>query len=137
MGQTNSVRLSSPEKKRAEAAPAKHPDYNVRVKIADLGNSCWTHKHFTMDIQTRQYRSPEVILGQKYDTSTDLWSFGCIIFELLTGDFLFDPKSGSKYNKDDGECSAADRRPCCPDYRTNGSFSQAYDSDWQICLRHI
>ncbi|KAJ3347400.1 serine/threonine protein kinase, CMGC group, partial [Kappamyces sp. JEL0680] len=101
VGQTNSVRLSSPEKKRAEAAPAKHPDYNVRVKIADLGNSCWTHKHFTMDIQTRQYRSPEVILGQKYDTSTDLWSFGCIIFELLTGDFLFDPKSGSKYNKDD------------------------------------
>ena len=29
-------------------------------KIVDFGNACWTHKHFTDDIQTRQYRSPEV-----------------------------------------------------------------------------
>ncbi|KAJ2994830.1 serine/threonine protein kinase, CMGC group [Globomyces sp. JEL0801] len=77
-------------------------DEVVRVKIADLGNSCWVDKHFTMDIQTRQYRSPEVIIGSKYETSTDMWSLGCIVFELLTGEFLFDPKSGSKYSKDDG-----------------------------------
>ena len=32
-------------------------------KLADFGNACWVHKHFTEDIQTRQYRSPEVILG--------------------------------------------------------------------------
>lgn len=32
----------------------------VRVLIVDLGNACWTHKHFSEDIQTRQYRSPEV-----------------------------------------------------------------------------
>jgi hypothetical protein len=76
-------------------------DRQIRVKIADLGNACWTHKHFTNDIQTRQYRSPEVILGAKYDTSTDIWSLGCMIFELLTGEFLFDPKSGQKYSKDD------------------------------------
>ena len=35
-------------------------DENVRVKIVDLGNACWTHHHFTSKIQTRQYRSPEV-----------------------------------------------------------------------------
>lgn len=29
-------------------------------KIVDFGNACWTHKHFTNDIQTRQYRAPEV-----------------------------------------------------------------------------
>ncbi len=29
-------------------------------KLVDFGNACWTHKHFTDDIQTRQYRSPEV-----------------------------------------------------------------------------
>ena len=73
------------------------------VKIADLGNACWTFKHFTNDIQTRQYRSPEVILGSKYDTSADMWSLACVVFELLTGDFLFDPQSGSRYEKDDGE----------------------------------
>ena len=33
---------------------------NCRVVVADLGNGCWTHKHFTDDIQTRQYRAPEV-----------------------------------------------------------------------------
>ncbi len=32
----------------------------ARCKLVDFGNACWTHKHFTDDIQTRQYRSPEV-----------------------------------------------------------------------------
>ena len=32
-------------------------------KIVDFGNACWTHKQFTDDIQTRQYRSPEVSVG--------------------------------------------------------------------------
>ena len=32
----------------------------AEMKIVDFGNACWTHKHFTDDIQTRQYRSPEV-----------------------------------------------------------------------------
>lgn len=57
----------------------------VTCKIVDFGNACWRERHFTDDIQTRQYRSPEVIVGQGYDTSTDLWSFACMIFELVTG----------------------------------------------------
>ena len=74
---------------------------HAQVKIADLGNSCWVNHHFTSDIQTRQYRAPEVIIGAKYDTSADIWSLGTLTFELLTGDYLFDPKSGPKYSKDD------------------------------------
>ena len=62
------------------------------AKICDLGNACWTNKHFTDDITTRQYRSPEAILQCGYDTKTDIWSLGCIIFELITGDYLFDPR---------------------------------------------
>ena len=74
----------------------------ITVKIADLGNACWTDHHFTDDIQTRQYRCPEVILGAKWGTSADVWSAACVIFELLTGgDYLFDPQSGTKYSKDD------------------------------------
>ncbi|KHJ35804.1 putative cmgc srpk protein kinase [Erysiphe necator] len=73
----------------------------ISVKIADLGNACWTNHHFTDDIQTRQYRSPEVILGAKWGASTDVWSMAAMIFELITGDYLFDPQSGSKYGKDD------------------------------------
>lgn len=37
-----------------------HDICDVPVKIADLGNACWTNLHFTEDIQTRQYRSLEV-----------------------------------------------------------------------------
>ncbi|EPQ26004.1 uncharacterized protein PFL1_06458 [Pseudozyma flocculosa PF-1] len=73
----------------------------ITVKIADLGNACWTDHHFTNDIQTRQYRCPEVILGAKWGTSADVWSASCMFFELLTGDYLFDPAAGTKYNKDD------------------------------------
>lgn len=35
-------------------------DENVKVKIVDMGNACWLHHHFSTEIQTRQYRSPEV-----------------------------------------------------------------------------
>lgn len=71
------------------------------VKICDMGNGCWTHHHFTPEIQTRQYRSPEVIIGADYNTSADIWSFACTIFEMVTGDFLFEPRKGQNYDKDD------------------------------------
>ena len=77
----------------------------------------WTEHHFTDDIQTRQYRCPEVILGAKWGPTADIWSAACLvreqcnprprltalqIFELITGgDYLFDPASGSRYSKDD------------------------------------
>lgn len=79
----------------------KKRDEKIRVKLADLGNACWTDHHFTTDIQTRQYRSPEAILGAKYGPNTDMWSVGCMVFELLTGDYLFDPQPGNRYTKDD------------------------------------
>lgn len=74
---------------------------DLKCKLVDFGNACWTYKQFTNDIQTRQYRCPEVILGSKYSTSADLWSFACICFELATGDVLFDPHSGDNFDRDE------------------------------------
>lgn len=74
---------------------------DIEVKIADLGNACYVDKHFTEDIQTRQYRSIEVILGCGYDTSADIWSTACMAFELATGDYLFEPHSGQNYCRDE------------------------------------
>lgn len=54
-------------------------DEIISVKIADLGNACWVGHHFTNDIQTRQYRSPEVILGAKWGASTDVWSMAAMV----------------------------------------------------------
>uniref|UniRef100_A0A671N0W2 non-specific serine/threonine protein kinase n=1 Tax=Sinocyclocheilus anshuiensis TaxID=1608454 RepID=A0A671N0W2_9TELE len=73
----------------------------IRVKIADLGNACWVHKHFTDDIQTRQYRSLEVLIGAGYSTPADIWSTACMAFELATGDYLFEPHSGEDYSRDE------------------------------------
>ncbi|XP_008294656.1 SRSF protein kinase 1a isoform X2 [Stegastes partitus] len=73
----------------------------IKVKIADLGNACWVHKHFTEDIQTRQYRSLEVLIGSGYSTPADIWSTACMAFELATGDYLFEPHSGEDYSRDE------------------------------------
>uniref|UniRef100_A0A8B9LJJ2 non-specific serine/threonine protein kinase n=1 Tax=Astyanax mexicanus TaxID=7994 RepID=A0A8B9LJJ2_ASTMX len=73
----------------------------IQVKIADLGNACWVHKHFTDDIQTRQYRSLEVLIGAGYSTPADIWSTACMAFELATGDYLFEPHSGEDYSRDE------------------------------------
>jgi serine/threonine protein kinase len=93
---------SSPTKSNGTAVSMLERYRDIEVKIADLGNACWVDHHFTSDIQTRQYRSPEVIIGASYDTSTDIWSVACLLFEIITGDYLFDPRSGDKFTKDDG-----------------------------------
>lgn len=89
----------SKQLKRAFVSPLDPAimECEVDVKIADLGNACWVHKKFTDDIQTRQYRSLEVLLGSGYDTSADIWSTACMAFELATGDYLFEPHSGKDY----------------------------------------
>ncbi|CAD5221917.1 unnamed protein product [Bursaphelenchus xylophilus] len=90
----NSPRTEEPEEAIGEEPPLK-------VKIADLGNACWTTQHFTSEIQTRQYRALEVIIGAGYDTSADIWSVACIAFELATGDYLFEPHGGQTYGRDE------------------------------------
>ncbi|XP_043711047.1 SRSF protein kinase 2-like isoform X2 [Telopea speciosissima] len=78
---------------------------NSKCKIVDFGNACWVDKQFTEDIQTRQYRAPEVILGAGYSFPVDIWSFACMAFELATGDMLFAPKIGQGYSDDEVTCN--------------------------------
>ncbi|KAG1757337.1 kinase-like protein [Suillus lakei] len=93
----------------------------LSIKIADLGNATPSKQHFTEDIQTRQYRAPEAILGRRdWGTRADVWSVACVIFELLTaeylcftkdddhmaqiiellGDFPLDAKMGGRYSRE-------------------------------------
>ncbi|KRY35540.1 SRSF protein kinase 1 [Trichinella spiralis] len=91
--------------KEAKIIPASKPvssnDDEVLVKIADLGNGCWVDNHFTEDIQTRQYRALEVLIGSGYSTPADIWSVACMAFELATGEFLFEPKTSDNYSRDE------------------------------------
>ena len=75
------------------------PPYTI--KLADFGNANWVNKRFTDDISTLEYRSPEVILGLHWGCPTDVWSHGCMIFEILTGDYLFKPKSSEDFSRDE------------------------------------
>jgi len=59
------------------------------IKIIDFGSSCFEKEKVYTYIQSRYYRAPEVILGISYTTAIDMWSVGCIIYELFTGFPLF------------------------------------------------
>ncbi|CAN4083595.1 unnamed protein product [Withania somnifera] len=74
---------------------------DMRCKVVDFGNACWADKQFAQEIQTRQYRSPEVILQSGYSFSADMWSFACIAFELATGQMMFTPKGGEGFSEDE------------------------------------
>lgn len=55
------------------------------IKVIDLGSSCFETDHLCSYVQSRSYRAPEVILGLSYDKKIDVWSLGCILAELCTG----------------------------------------------------
>lgn len=59
------------------------------IKLIDFGNATYAHEHHTTIINTRQYRGPEVVLEVGWDHKSDIWSIGCIIMEIYTGELLF------------------------------------------------
>ncbi|CCH59474.1 hypothetical protein TBLA_0B06510 [Henningerozyma blattae CBS 6284] len=67
------------------------------IKVIDFGSSCEERKTLYTYIQSRFYRSPEVILGIPYSTSIDMWSFGCIVAELFLGIPIF--PGASEFNQ--------------------------------------
>ena len=107
-------------------------DPSIQVKICDLGNACWFNHHFSTIIQTRQYRSPEVLLGLEYNESSDIWSLACIVFELATGDFLFEPRKGETFSKNDDHIAqiieVCGKMP--KNFAMSGENSKKYFNKW-------
>jgi dual specificity tyrosine-phosphorylation-regulated kinase 1 len=66
----------------------RHPKRSA-IKIIDFGSSCLTTKKMYTYIQSRFYRSPEVLLGLPYSQKIDMWSLGCVLVEMHTGEPLF------------------------------------------------
>lgn len=65
-----------------------HP-LNSEIRVIDFGSSCFENEKVYTYIQSRFYRSPEVILGMSYGMPIDMWSLGCILAELFTGYPIF------------------------------------------------
>ena len=59
------------------------------VKLIDFGSACKSRGKTYTYIQSRFYRSPEVILGLPYSAAIDMWSLGCMLVELYTGEPRF------------------------------------------------
>lgn len=66
----------------------RHP-MHTEIKTIDFGSSCFENEKVYTYIQSRFYRSPEVILGMSYGLPIDMWSLGCILAELYTGVPIF------------------------------------------------
>ncbi|KAF1987291.1 kinase-like protein [Aulographum hederae CBS 113979] len=67
------------------------------IKIIDFGSACDERQTVYTYIQSRFYRSPEVLLGLPYSAAIDMWSLGCIVVELFLGLPLF--PGSSEYNQ--------------------------------------
>ena len=57
--------------------------------IIDLGNVEYVNNREQDEIMLRSYRPPENIMGSYYDTKADMWCLGCLVYELITNNYLF------------------------------------------------
>lgn len=74
---------------------------NIKVVISDFGSILNLNDYNNKaEVQTRYYRAPEIVLQCGFTEKCDVWSLGCTIYEILTGDILFDPEKDSKYSRD-------------------------------------
>lgn len=59
------------------------------IKVIDFGSTAYEHQDHNYIVSTRHYRAPEVILGLGWSYPCDIWSVGCILVELCSGEALF------------------------------------------------
>ncbi|KAK6942913.1 Protein kinase domain [Dillenia turbinata] len=59
------------------------------IKLIDFGSTTFEHQDHSYVVSTRHYRAPEVMLGLGWNYPCDLWSVGCILVELCSGEALF------------------------------------------------
>jgi len=62
---------------------------NTEVRLIDFGSATFDWEHHSKVVSTRHYRAPEVILELGWSQPCDIWSVGCIAFELYLGFTLF------------------------------------------------
>ncbi|CAI0447433.1 unnamed protein product [Linum tenue] len=72
-----------------ESSHFKRVPNSSAIKVIDFGSTTYDRPDQTYIVSTRHYRAPEVILGLGWSYPCDVWSIGCILVELCTGEALF------------------------------------------------
>lgn len=101
---------SEPEPKKMTSIPSfkwKNLEFDLTspctVSLLDFGNAVEATTNLNISIQTCEYRCPETIIRAKITTKSDMWSVACLVFELITGEYLFKPEVHKKINVNEDE----------------------------------
>ncbi|RYR77712.1 hypothetical protein Ahy_A01g002282 isoform B [Arachis hypogaea] len=81
-----------PDYKSSSRSPSsyfKRVPKSSAIKVIDFGSTTYEREDQNYIVSTRHYRAPEVILGLGWSYPCDIWSVGCILVELCTGEALF------------------------------------------------
>jgi len=68
-------------------------DQQSGIKLIDFGSAVFINDACYDYLQTRPYRCPEIILGCVFDFAADMWSLGCVLYEIVTCKVLFNYKT--------------------------------------------
>lgn len=122
----------------------------ISIVIADIGSSTFTDKLFSRRIGTQEYLSPEALFMLDFGPATDVWSAMCLVYELVTGVFLFnlDEFDDALLNIEGGDEDAPDDEASDDTEISSGVSSEDSmetdirrrdDSkeDYELCLKHL
>jgi serine/threonine protein kinase len=73
---------------------------DINISLADFGTHCEIDNYYDSPFGTRYYQAPEIILMGKCSLPVDIWALGCTFYELLSGQFLFDPIKDNEGTRD-------------------------------------
>ena len=60
-----------------------------QIEIIDFNSACEVSRKTSDYVQSRPYRAPEIVIDLEYTNKIDMWSVGCIVLEMITGEQIF------------------------------------------------
>ncbi|KAF8670925.1 hypothetical protein HU200_050192 [Digitaria exilis] len=83
------IKVPSSKKSSQDEMHFKCLPKSSAIKLIDFGSTAFDNQEHNSIVSTRHYRAPEIILGLGWSSPCDIWSVGCILVELCSGEALF------------------------------------------------
>ncbi|KAF9237257.1 kinase-like domain-containing protein [Melanogaster broomeanus] len=113
------------------------PKFNIQ--LTDFGTAAEMNGPHADLIQPYALRAFEVLLGCGWDASADIWNLGCLIFEFLTGSWLFVPRAGATWTAEDYHLAhmpgVSGEEFDIPYLRTGKHFERYFRNDGRLCIQ--